>query len=32
MKIVSEDKTVEARTGELLAEWDKDKPIQVWEG
>ncbi|PIK60017.1 putative cytoplasmic dynein 1 heavy chain 1 [Apostichopus japonicus] len=28
MKIVSEDKTVESRTGELLTEWDKDKPIQ----
>ena len=29
MKIVSEDRTVEARTTELLAEWDKGKPIQV---
>ncbi|XP_072172912.1 cytoplasmic dynein 1 heavy chain 1-like [Diadema setosum] len=28
MKIVSEDRTVEARTTELLAEWDKGKPIQ----
>ncbi|XP_030854690.1 cytoplasmic dynein 1 heavy chain 1 [Strongylocentrotus purpuratus] len=28
MKIVAEDRSVEARTTELLAEWDKGKPIQ----
>ncbi|XP_022096690.1 cytoplasmic dynein 1 heavy chain 1-like isoform X2 [Acanthaster planci] len=27
MKIVSEDRTVEARTTELLTEWEKNKPI-----
>ena len=27
MKIVSEDRTVEARTAELLTEWEKNKPI-----
>eukprot|EP00105_Crassostrea_gigas_P045649 XP_019929797.1 PREDICTED: cytoplasmic dynein 1 heavy chain 1 isoform X11 [Crassostrea gigas] len=27
MKIVSEDKVVESKTGDLLADWDKDKPV-----
>ncbi len=29
MKIVSEDRAVEARTTELLAEWEKGKPVEV---
>lgn len=29
MKIVSEDKVVESKTGDLLADWDKDKPVAV---
>ena len=29
MKIVSEDKVVENRTGELLSEWEKEKPVEV---
>ena len=29
MKIVSEDRAVEARTVELLAEWEKEKPVEV---
>ena len=31
MKIVSEDRAVEARTAELLAEWEKGKPVEVIE-
>ncbi|XP_078314970.1 cytoplasmic dynein 1 heavy chain 1-like isoform X1 [Crassostrea virginica] len=27
MKIVSEDKVVESKTSDLLADWDKDKPV-----
>ena len=27
MKIISEDQSVEARSSELLAEWDKTKPV-----
>jgi len=27
MKIISEDQTVEARSTELLSEWDKTKPV-----
>ncbi len=29
MKIVSEDKIVESKTTDLLAEWEKEKPIEV---
>ena len=29
MKIVSEDKVVESKTSDLLADWDKDKPVAV---
>ena len=29
MKVISEDKVVESRTGELLTEWEKEKPIEV---
>ncbi len=29
MKIVTEDKAVEAKTQELLADWEKGKPVQV---
>ncbi len=29
MKMVTEDKAVEAKTHELLAEWEKGKPVQV---
>ena len=29
MKIVSEDKVVENKTGDLLAEWEKEKPVEV---
>ena len=32
MKIVTEDKAVEAKTQELLAEWEKGKPVQVCVG
>jgi dynein heavy chain 1 len=28
MKIVSEDKVVENRTGDLLGEWDKERPVE----
>ena len=28
MKILAEDKTVEARTSEYLGEWDKTKPVE----
>ncbi|XP_064484606.1 dynein heavy chain, cytoplasmic-like isoform X2 [Ornithodoros turicata] len=28
MKVVAEDKTVEARTAEFLTEWEKTKPVQ----
>ena len=30
MKIVAEDKVVEQKTTELLQEWEKGKPVQVW--
>ena len=30
MKIVAEDKMVEQKTTELLQEWEKGKPVQVW--
>lgn len=30
MKIVQEDKVVEQKTTELLQEWEKGKPVQVW--
>ena len=29
MKVISEDKVVESRTNDLLAEWEKDKPVEV---
>lgn len=29
MKVISEDKVVESRTGELLSEWEKEKPVEV---
>ena len=29
MKIVSEDKVVEGKTADLLAEWEKEKPVEV---
>ena len=29
MKVISEDKVVESRTGELLTEWEKEKPVEV---
>lgn len=29
MKIVAEDKVVEQKTQDLLAEWEKGKPVQV---
>ena len=29
MKIVSEDHVVESKTSDLLAEWDKEKPVDV---
>ncbi len=29
MKIVTEDKAVEAKTQELLADWERGKPVQV---
>ena len=29
MKIVSEDKVVENKTGDLLGEWEKEKPVEV---
>ena len=32
MKIVAEDKVVEQKTQELLAEWEKGKPVQVCVG
>ena len=31
MKVISEDKLVESRTGELLTEWEKEKPVEVSE-
>jgi len=30
MKVISEDKVVESRTGELLTEWEKEKPVEVF--
>ena len=30
MKIVAEDKVVEQKTQDLLAEWEKGKPVQVY--
>ena len=29
MKIVAEDKVVETKTHDLLAEWEKEKPVEV---
>ena len=29
MKIVAEDKLVEGKTQDLLAEWERDKPVEV---
>ncbi len=29
MKIVSEDKMVESRTGDMLSDWEKEKPVEV---
>lgn len=29
MKIVSEDKVVESKTSDVLADWEKDKPVAV---
>lgn len=29
MKVVAEDKAVEARTTDFLADWEKSKPVQV---
>jgi dynein heavy chain 1, cytosolic len=29
MKVISEDKIVENRTSDLMAEWEKEKPIEV---
>ena len=29
LKIVSEDKVVEEKTGDLLGEWEKEKPVEV---
>lgn len=29
MKIVSEDKVVENKTGDLLSDWEKEKPVEV---
>lgn len=31
MKILAEDKAVEQKTTELLQEWEKKKPVQVFE-
>ncbi len=32
MKIVAEDKVVEQKTQDLLQEWEREKPIQVYRG
>jgi len=32
MKIVTEDKLVENRTGDMLTEWEKEKPVEVCKG